>query len=180
MLILFNCTSCVTSDYILNKDDYNKKSDIGTYQGFIEEAYDGPLYIEDPAICPQELSISMNVEAGRFSFRVRSPMHDDPANDDTPIPTYSGTINANNRFLVDTRVVPGVMYDALIAGLDTHPCSNYGGTHSKIGYLVSDNLGHVGEIGFGKVRGNLYFGLECIDSTLIPLCIYFLDLQKTN
>lgn len=183
----------ITSGCVLAPESYNNQVDRGTYRGTVV-AYDGdgnaPSFRD--RVCPN-IDLVVTVDENSIIFDA-TDIYPNYVPDAGVITSHAGmaTSYGNNKLKIDLK---WAYYDTAVstqlndlmnlricdATPPSNPLNNYTGDKGRLGNLgltISDEFGHQGEFGEGKMQGNIFLGVECTDGELIPLCVYFMQLRK--
>ena len=185
--------SLLSTGCVLAPESYNSKVDQGTYRG-TAIAYDGegnsPNFRD--RVCPN-IDLVVTVDESSIVFDA-TDIYPNYVPDAGVITSHTGmaTSYGNNKFKIDLQWAYLDTFDSVqlndLMNLNicdstapSNPTNNYTGDKGRLGNLgltVSDEFGHQGEFGQGKMQGSLFYGVECTDGELIPLCVYFMQLKK--
>ncbi|MCR9205731.1 MAG: hypothetical protein NXH75_14195 [Halobacteriovoraceae bacterium] len=185
LLTLLFSGSCVTSP-----EEYDSTLDNGTYTGSMT-VYDGagtdPDFID--RTCPV-VSGSLVVDGENVTLTTNDTY---PNYGHAPgvITNHvaSGTAFSNNKFNLEVgwaiEETDTQLEDLMNLKIcEATPPSTPGDTSTGGRGLLQDfafkvgEPGFVGEYGFGTARGSLWYGVRCTDGTFLPICLYFMQLDR--
>jgi|GEM_PF-2062403 len=184
-IYLFLFMSCVMSP-----DEYDSAADSGTYTGSMI-VYDGegtnPDFID--RTCP-EVAASLVVQ-GDSVVLTTTDTYPNYGHSPGVVTTHvaSTTSYSNNKFKLSTSWAieeTDVQLEDLmnLKVCDSTPPSTPGDTSTGNRGLLQDfalkvdEPGFIGEYGNGFARGSLLYGVRCTDGRYLPICFYFMQLQK--
>ncbi len=175
---------------ILSTDEYDSTQDDGTYRGILS-VYDGPGTDVDfiDRTCP-EITATLSVVGGVATLNTVDTYPNYIHHSDVVVNhTARGEVYENNKFQMKTgwaiEETDTQLEDLMTLEIcDSSPPSLPGDTSTgdrgllRDFYLSVDDDYFVGEYGAGIARGSLIYGVRCTDGEEIPLCVYFMDLDK--
>lgn len=189
-LTLISFIFLFSSGCIMTPDDYDASGDDGTYTGSMT-VYGGPGTDPDfkARTCPN-VSASLVIANGVATLTTNDTY---PSYGHAPgvVTNHvaSGSVFANNKFELevgwtieetDVQLVDLMTLKVCEATPPTTPGdANTGGRGllQDLAFIVGEP-GFVGEFGNGVARGSLWYGVRCTDGRFLPLCLYFMQLNK--
>jgi hypothetical protein len=174
-------------------EDYDNSGDDGTYEG-VANVYTGPGTDDadiKKRVCPV-ITITLTINGDTSTLRTQDN-YPDYSHHPSVVTDHRASLNlfGNNQFTTsDSWVIEES--DVQLSDLQTlevcdstpqsdplDPSTGDRGNIYRLGLEVS-NSAHVGEYGGGKARGNIIYGVRCRDDSFIPVCVYFMNLTKTQ
>jgi len=183
--LIISLSSC-----ILTSDEYDSSQDDGTYTGRMT-VYDGPGTDPDfidrtcPVVTATLVVTQGNVVLSTLDAYVNYIHHDDVVTNHVA----SGQVYDNNKFQLktgweieetDTQLEDLMTLEICGSSPPSLPGDTTTGDRGRLQdfYLSVDDRAFVGEYGQGRARGSLWYGVRCTDGEEIPLCLYFMELEK--
>lgn len=179
--------SCITEPGI-----YDRQADNGTYTGSTS-VYGGPGINPDTIdrVCP-DITTTLTIDDDKGSF-LATDSYPNYVHVGAVITTHSSTVSIfdNNKFSTESHwaieETDVQLEDLMNLGVCSSSSPSVPGDAStgERGLLrdfslqVDQDTGFVGEFGEGKARGTLIYGVRCTDGDFIPVCVYFMQMNKT-
>ncbi len=189
-IALIGTILCSMSSCILSTDEYDVAADDGRYSGTMT-VYEGPGTDPDfvDRTCP-EVSATLDVAEAVATLTTQDSYpnyihHPDVVTSHTAV----GAVYENGKFQMstgwaieesDTQLEDLMTLEICDASAPSLPGDTSTGNRGRLQdfYMAVDDDYFVGEYGQGIARGTLIYGVRCNDGEEIPLCVYFMDLDK--
>ncbi len=187
LIILFLISSCITEPGI-----YDRVADNGTYSGSTT-VYGGPGIDSDfvDRVCPN-ITTTLTIQDDTGTF-VATDTYPNYVHVGGVVTTHNSSVSIfdNNKFSTQSNwaieETDVQLEDLMNLGICSATSPSVPGDTSTGGrgllrdfYLqVDEDTGFVGEFGEGRARGTLIYGVRCTDGDFVPICVFFMQMDKT-